>query len=168
MRWFSPQGHSLVAVVGFIQNLGINFGVNSVLKYFDTAPGALANATGKGSDVVAPVNGGLATGFEPGMPRGSRAQLPGQKGLPTSDPVKGVENVRVEVINDPTIIETAKILDEPAENVAKAVDDVQEPAYRAHAEPTDGAEPEPAFGTAEPSPDHASVSESRALHVCVL
>lgn len=171
MRGDTPQGQSLVAVVGFIQNLGINFGVNKVLDYFTTVPGQLAKTTGKGSDVVAPVNGGLATGFEPGMPRGSRAQLPGQKGLPTSDPVKGVdqsvENVRVEVINDPTILETAKILDEPIEKVAKAVDDVQEPMYRADAEPTDVIDADTAFGTAKKTPGNQSVSEEAFIREVV-
>ena len=167
MRGDTPQGQSLVAVVGFIQNLGINFGVNKVLDYFTTVPGQLAKTTGKGSDVVAPVNGGLATGFEPGMPRGSRAQLPGQKGLPTSDPVKGVEQVRVEVINDPSIVETAKILGEPAEKVAKAVDDVQTPMYRADAEPTDVIDADTVFGTAKKTPGNQSVSEEAFIREVV-
>ena len=169
-----PNAQALNATVGFFQNLGINFGANKVLDYF-FKPAVRVEPKDIGG-----VTGGLAEVTEPAMPQGSRPRLPGQKGLPTSDPTAtGISEVDVKVIErkpgaaeppgaivlyDDATVKAAKVLDETPEDVSRqALDEVNIVPYRPDLEPADVLDVDNFKSTARPSEGNTAVSEAAMM-----
>ena len=154
-----PNAQALNAAVGFFQNLGINFGANKVLDYF-FKPSSKA--------ITPSPSGDVATEFQPGMPRGIRDRLPGQRGLPTTDPAAPIQQVDVRVLDDIPVDEAsqqaAKILGESAEDVSRqALDEVNIVPYRADVEPADVLDVDNFKSTARPSEGNTAVSEAAMM-----
>jgi hypothetical protein len=157
-----PNAQVLNAAVGFMQNLGINVSINQVLKYFAKPSTAVEGGGVKQLE-------GSSTTNRPALPsesfdrsralnRKGQPRLPGQKGLPGND----IEEVVVEIIDEPTV-QAAKALGKDPEEVAKAVNDVQVPQYRADAEPSDVFNVDNFTNTARPSKGNKYMSEEAMM-----
>ena len=157
-----PNAQVLNAAVGFMQNLGINVSINQVLKYFAKPSTAVEGGGVKQLE-------GSSTTNRPALPsesfdrsralnRKGQPRLPGQKGLPGND----IEEVVVEIIDEPTV-QAARALGKDPEEVAKAVDDVQVPPYRADAEPSDVFNVDNFTNTSRPSKGNKYMSEEAMM-----
>jgi hypothetical protein len=155
-----PNAQVLNAAVGFIQNLGINIGVNQVLKYFakpDTAVDGVKQLEGS-STPNRPALPSERFDRSRALNRKGQPRLPGQKGLPGSD----IEEVVVEIIDTPTV-QAARALGKDPEEVAKAVNDVQMPPYSPDTEPSDVFDVDNFTSTARPSKGNTYGSEEAMM-----
>ena len=152
MRGDNLRGQGVVAVVGFIQNFGINFGIDKVVKYFSRTKAVAQDQK-------------LLRGSRPALPRKPQPRLPGQKGLPAAGETTAVEEVSVVV--HPSDPKVGKVMGKDPVEVSKAVDDTVDPGYTAGAEPADVIDVDTFVPTSKPSSGNKHVSEEAVIREMV-
>ena len=140
------RGQAFVATVGFLQNLGINYGVNKFVDLF------------KGSKKAAQqklLEGG-----------GGENKVVGQKQLPTSA-ITTQQVIDVDVIDvkelPPNYKHSAKVLKTDAIDVYKKIEDINEVPYNHLKEPHDVMDIDNSVNVSKPSDGNAHIS-SESFH----
>ena len=150
------NGQALVATVGFLQNLGINFSVNKFIDIFRQTKKVQQNSLLQGADANKQVLEGSNGGTPP----------PIQKQLPTSA-ITTQQVIDVDVIDikeiPQTVKNTAKILNSDAIDVYKKLEDVNEVPYNFKKEPHDVMDIDNSVNVSKPSEGNVHTS-NEAFH----